>query len=96
MRSVRFKTPSLYRRGFHPKTLLQNLTMRMSIRSLTQLANYFSRKVENLEFAIVLWFANYNFVRPHRSLKTVPAINAGVFNMRWSLNQLLENYLAKS
>lgn len=74
----------------------QNLTMRMSIRRLTRLTNAFSKKVENLESAIALWFAYYNFVRPHRSLNTVPAVKAGVINRRWKLNQLLEYTLAKS
>lgn len=74
----------------------QNLTMRMSIRRLTRLTNAFSKKMGNLEAAVSLWFAYYNFVRPHRSLKTVPAVKAGVINRRWKLNQLLNYTLAKS
>jgi IS1 family transposase len=74
----------------------QNLTMRMCIRRLTRLTNAFSKKVGNLEAAVSLWFAYYNFVRPHRSLNTVPAVKAGVINWRWKLNQLLDYTLAKS
>jgi len=72
----------------------QNLTMRMGIRTLTRLTNAFSKKVENQEAAIALWFAYYNFVRPHRTLNTVPAVKAGILRRRWKLCKLLEYTLA--
>jgi transposase InsO family protein len=64
------------------------------IRRLTRLTNAFSKKIENLEAAISLWFAYYNFVRPHRTLNTVPAVAAGIINHRWKLNQLLDYSLS--
>jgi IS1 family transposase len=72
----------------------QNLTMRMNIRRFTRLTNAFSKKLENHQAAIALYFAHYNFVREHRTLKTTPAVKAGVENWRWSLNQLLDYALA--
>lgn len=42
----------------------QNLTMRMSMPRFTRLTNAFSKKVENLNAAVSLHFAHYNFVRP--------------------------------
>jgi hypothetical protein len=42
----------------------QNLTMRMRMRRFTRLTNAFSKKRENLEAAVSLHFAHYNFVRP--------------------------------
>lgn len=56
----------------------QNLTMRMSMRRFTRLTNAFSKKVENLEAAVALHFMYYNFCRVHNTLKTTPAIAAGV------------------
>lgn len=46
----------------------QSLTMRMSMRRFTKLANGFIRKIENLEHAVALQFMHCNFTRPHKSL----------------------------
>jgi len=51
----------------------QNLTMRMSMRT-----NAFSKKLENLQSAVGLHFAHYNFVRLHTALRVTPAMAAGV------------------
>lgn len=67
----------------------QNLTMRMGIRRFTRLTNAFSKKHENLEAAVALWFGYYNFVRLHRTLNTAPAVKAGIMKRRWNLNQFL-------
>ena len=68
----------------------QNLTMRTNIRRLTRLTNGFSKKVENLRAAVALHFAYYNFVRVHGSIKTTPALAAGVADRRWTLCDLIE------
>ena len=64
--------------------------MRMSMRRFTRLTNAFSKKVENLRAAVSLHFAHYNFVRVHRSLRVTPAMEAGVSNRLWSLDELVE------
>jgi hypothetical protein len=63
----------------------QNLTTRMSMRRFTWLTNAFSKKVENLRAAVSLHFAHYNFVRVHRSLRVIPAMEARVSVRLWSL-----------
>jgi hypothetical protein len=68
----------------------QNLTMRMSMRRFTRLTNAFSKKVENLRAAVSLHFAHYNFVRVHRTLRVTPAMEAGVSDRLWTLNELVE------
>src|SRR5438552_11309982 len=51
----------------------QNLTMRMALRRFTRLRNGFSKKVENLEHAVSLRFAYYNFCRVYQTLRVTPA-----------------------
>ncbi|PWT98116.1 MAG: IS1 family transposase [Terriglobia bacterium] len=67
----------------------QNLTMRMCMRRLTRLTNGFSKKWENLKAALALHFAYYNFCRRHRTLKTTPAVAAGLTDRPWTLRELL-------
>jgi IS1 family transposase len=68
----------------------QNLTMRMSMRRFTRLTNAFSKKVENLRAAVALHFAHYNLVRVHKTLRTTPAMAAGVVPNLWSMQELVE------
>jgi IS1 family transposase len=67
-----------------------NLSMRMGCRRLTRLTNAHSKKGENHEAALALWFAYYNFVRVHMTLKTTPAVAAGLADRPWSMLELLE------
>ena len=62
----------------------------MSMRRFTRLTNAFSKKVENLQAAVALHFAHYNFVRTHKTLRVTPAIEAGVCDRLWSLHDLVE------
>ncbi|MDP3607997.1 MAG: IS1 family transposase [Methylophilus sp.] len=66
----------------------QNLTMRMSMRRFTRLKNGFSKKVENLEHMVALHFMHYNFVRIHKSLRTTPAMAAGVSTKLWEISDI--------
>jgi hypothetical protein len=67
----------------------QNLTMRMSMRRFTRLTNAFSKKIDNHVAAIALYFVFYNFCRTHKSLRTSPAMAAGVSDRLWSLEDVL-------
>ena len=66
----------------------QNLTMRMSMRRFTRLTNGFSKKVENHAHAIALHFMYYNFGRIHKTLRVTPAMEAGVSDHVWSLEEI--------
>jgi IS1 family transposase len=66
----------------------QNLTMRMSMRRFTRLTNAFSKKVYNLECAVALHFMYYNFGRVHKTLRVTPAMEAGVSDHVWSLEEI--------
>lgn len=68
----------------------QNLTIRMQMRRFTRLTNAFSKKWENLKAAVALFFAFYNFCRPHSSIKKqTPAMAAGLTDHVWSIQELL-------
>lgn len=67
----------------------QNLTMRMSMRRFTRLTNAFSKKLENHMAAIALHFMYYNFARVHQTLRVTPAMEAGVANRVWSVEEIV-------
>lgn len=68
----------------------QNLSVRMGTRRFTRLTNAFSKKWENHWAAVACWFAFYNFCRVHKSLRTTPAMAAGISDHIWSVRELLE------
>jgi IS1 family transposase len=74
----------------------QNLTMRMQMRRFTRLTNAFSKKLTNLKAACSLHFAHYNFCRVHSSLRTTPAMAAGIASEVWPLSALLPETAAKA
>ncbi len=67
----------------------QNLTMRMSMRRFTRLTNGFSNKLENHEHALALYFMYYNFCRIHQTLRVTPAMEAGISDHVWSLDEIV-------
>lgn len=67
----------------------QNLTMRMNMRRFTRLTNGFSKKVENLGYAIALHFMYYNFCRIHQTLRITPAMAAKVTKQLWDIEDIL-------
>jgi hypothetical protein len=52
----------------------QNGTLRQWCKRLTRLTYAFSKKWENLQAALALHFAYYNFCRQHSSLRVTPAM----------------------
>src|SRR5271165_3604441 len=67
----------------------QNLTMRMHMRRFTRLTNGFSKKVENHAHSVALHYMFYNFCRIHQTLKVTPAMEAGLTDHVWSLEELV-------
>jgi hypothetical protein len=68
--------------------------MRMQMRRFTRLTNAFSKKIDNLAAAVALHFMHYNFCRVHQTLRVTPAMEAGVADHVWTLEEvvsLLEN-----
>ncbi|WP_348980484.1 IS1 family transposase [Polyangium sp. 15x6] len=71
-----------------------NLTVRMHVRRFTRLCNGFSKKIENHRAAVSLHVAWYNFCRVHESLRVTPAMEAGITDHVWSVQELVERALA--
>jgi IS1 family transposase len=66
-----------------------NLNIRMHSRRMTRLTNAFSKKMENHAHAMALHFLYYNFVRIHKTLKTTPAMAAGVTDRLWEVADMV-------
>ncbi len=49
--------------------------------------------LRNLKAAVSLHFSWYNFVRIHRTLRVTPAMEAGVTERLWNLEDLLKHEL---
>jgi hypothetical protein len=67
----------------------QNLTMRMKMRRFTRLTNAFSKKIENHLYAIALHYMHHNFCRVHQTLSVTPAMEAGVTEHVWSIEEIV-------
>ena len=66
----------------------QNLTMRMSTGRFTRLTNGLCKKMYNLECAIALHLMYYNFGRIHKAMRVTPAMEAGVMDHVWTLEEI--------
>lgn len=66
-----------------------NGTLRQWCKRLTRLTYAFSKKWENLRSALALHFAFYNFCRVHGTLRVTPAMEAGIADHIWSLEELI-------
>jgi transposase-like protein/IS1 family transposase len=67
----------------------KNGTLRQWCRRLTRLTYAFSKKKENLRAALALHFWYYDFARIHGSLRVTPAMEAGLTNRVWTLEDLI-------
>jgi IS1 family transposase len=67
----------------------QNLTMRMNIRRFTRLTNAFSKKLENHMHSVALFYMHYNFVRVHQTLRVTPAMEAGLTDHVWTIDDIV-------
>jgi IS1 family transposase len=66
----------------------QNLTMRMHMRRFTRLTNAFSKKLSNHRHSVALHYMFYNYCRVHQTLKVTPAMEAGLSDHVWGLEEL--------
>ena len=67
-----------------------NLTVRMQNRRFTRLVNSFSKKFDNHAASTVVHVFWYNFVRRHMTLRVSPAMEAGITDHLWGLDEMVE------
>ena len=72
-----------------------NLSVRMTVRRFTRLTNAFSKKIENHIASVALGYFAYNFIEIHRTLRTTPAMAAGVTDRLWDVADLVAAWEAE-
>lgn len=68
----------------------QNLNIRMQSPRWTRLTNAFSKKADNMAYQIAVNFMYHNFIRQHMTLKTTPAIAAGIIDCQMTIMDIVE------
>ncbi len=66
-----------------------NLNIRMGSRRFTRLTNAFRKKVENHINAMAVYFTYYNFGRIQQTLRVTPAMEAGLTDHIWTLEEIV-------
>ena len=66
-----------------------NLTVRMSLKRVSRSVNAFFKSLKHLRAAVSLFFAYYNFCRVHSTLRVTPAMEAGIADHVWGIEEIL-------
>jgi hypothetical protein len=61
----------------------------MHPRRFTRLTNAFSKKIENHAHSVAMFAMYYNFVRIHKTLRTTPAMAAGITSRLWEIGDIV-------
>jgi hypothetical protein len=59
------------------------------MRRFTRLTNAFSKKAENHAAMVALHFMHYNYCRIHQTLRVTPAMQAGLTDHVWEIEELV-------
>lgn len=73
----------------------RNMSVRNLMRRVQRSTVAYSKKPENMDAAVALQMAYYNFVRPHTSLRMTPAMALGITNRFWSIQDLVQEALER-
>jgi len=61
----------------------------LSMRRYTRLTNALSRRIQNHAAMVALYFMWYNFGRVHQTLRVTPAMEAGIADHVWSVDEIV-------
>jgi hypothetical protein len=67
-----------------------NLNLRMGNRRFTRLTNAFSKKLANHAHMVAIYYMYYNFCRVHQTLRVTPAMEAGLANHVWPIEEMVK------
>jgi hypothetical protein len=59
------------------------------MRRFTRLTNGFSTKIENHAAMVALYFMYYNFARVHQTFRVTPAMEAGIADHVWAIEEIV-------
>jgi len=59
------------------------------MRRFTRPTNAFSKKIENLGYAVALRFMHYNFCRVYQTLRVTPAMEVGLTDHVWTIEEVV-------
>jgi hypothetical protein len=59
------------------------------MRRFTRLTNAFSKMLENHAAMVALYFMFYNFGRVHQALRVTPAMEAGISDHVWVIEEII-------
>jgi transposase-like protein/IS1 family transposase len=66
-----------------------NLSVRTHLRRFTRLSLGFSKTLEHLSAAVNLYMTFFNFCRVHQRLRVTPAMQAGITDHVWTIQELV-------
>ena len=59
------------------------------MRRFTRLTNGFSKKIQNHIHMVALYTVFYNFTKVHKTLRVTPAMQAGLTDHVWSMEEIV-------
>ena len=65
------------------------------MRRFTRLTNGFSKKIDNHLHTVALHYMYYNFGRIHQTLRVTPAMEAGLSDRQWTIEDICNLLPAK-
>ncbi len=68
----------------------RNDTIWTSDRRYTRLTNPFSKTAKMLAYSIAISVFYHNFVRVNQTLKTTPAVKAGLADRKWKIEEMVD------
>lgn len=66
-----------------------NLSVRTHLRRFVRLTNGHSKKLKNLKACVAIYMAWFNFCRVHSTLRVTPAMETGLTDHVWTIEELL-------